>query len=126
MIRRFAIAAIAALGLAACTPQTRTVLVPVTPGGTAVGCDTRFQVANASSLTVRSIYFSPSSQRSFGVDQLGANVLPPGRLVTYRAANASRYDFRVVWMNGRSADLYGVNVCALSRVTVTNGGLRAS
>jgi hypothetical protein len=125
MNRRLAFAALSLLGLAACTPETRTVVVPVAPA-TAAGCDTRFQVANASSLTVRSVYFSPSSQRSFGVDQLGANVLPPGRLVTYRAANASRYDFRVVWTNGRLADLYGVNICALNRITVTNGGLRAS
>jgi hypothetical protein len=125
MNRRPALAALSLLGLAACTPETRTVLVPVAPA-TVAGCDTRFQVANASGLTVRSIYFSPSNQRSFGADQLGANLLPPGRLVTYRAANATNYDFRVVWTNGRSADLYGVNVCRLNRITVTNGGLRAT
>ena len=125
MRRRLAFLAVAGLGLAACTPETRSVAVPVQPA-TVAGCDTRFQVANASSLTVRSIYFSPSSQRSFGVDQLGASVLPPGRLVTYRAANATNYDFRVVWTNGQAADLYGVNVCRLSRITVTNSGLRAT
>jgi hypothetical protein len=32
----------------------------------------------------------------------------------------------VVWTNGRSADLYGVNICRLNRITVTNGGLRAT
>jgi hypothetical protein len=122
MIRRLAFAAVAALGLAACTPETRTVMVPVAPAG----CDTRFQVANASGMTVRSLYFSHSSLSSFGADQLGSSVLPPGRAVNYRAANAGNYDFRVVWMNGQRADLYGVNICRASRITITNAGLRAS
>jgi hypothetical protein len=123
MRRRLGLAALSLLALAACTPETRTVVVPVATGP---GCDTRFQVVNASTMTVRELYFSHSSLASFGVDQLGASVLPPGRAVTYRAANPGNYDFRVVFMNGQRADLYGVNICAVSRITVTNSGLRAS
>jgi hypothetical protein len=60
------------------------------------------------------------------VDQLGQSVLPPGRFVNYRASNAGNYDFRVVWTNGRAAEMRGVNICRASQITVTNSGLVAS
>ncbi|MGG5812334.1 hypothetical protein [Falsiroseomonas sp. CW058] len=115
--------AASALLLAACQePAQRVVVVPAQ----ATGCDTSFQVVNSSSATVERLYFSHSSLSGWGNDQLGSSVLPPGRLVNYRAANTGSYDFRVVWTNGRAAELRGVNVCRASRITVTNGGLIAS
>jgi hypothetical protein len=117
--------ALAGLGLGACTPQTtqtvqNVVMVPTQ------ACDTSFRVVNNSSLTVGQLFFSHSSLGGWGNDQLGSSVLPPGRFVNYRAANAGAYDFRVVWTNGRAAELRGVNICRASRVTVTNSGLIAS
>lgn len=110
----------AALGAAACDgasgPQ------PVSSGI----CNSRFQVVNQSGRTIERLYFSHSSLGSWGADQLGRNVLPSGRLMTFRAANAGDYDFRVVWTDGRSAELRGVNVCVASRVTATRNGLYAS
>jgi hypothetical protein len=112
-----------ALMLSACQePAQRVVVVP----SQAVGCDTSFSVVNNSSATVERLYFSHSSLSGWGNDQLGTSVLPPGRVVNYRAANTGNYDFRVVWTNGRAAELRGVNVCRASRITVTNGGLIAS
>ncbi|MBU8538613.1 hypothetical protein [Falsiroseomonas tokyonensis] len=110
------------LGLAACVeqPQRAVVMVP------AQSCDTSFRVANASSRTVERLYFSHSSRSGWGNDQLGSSVLPPGRQLSYRAANTGLYDFRVVWDNGRAAELRQVNVCVASQITVTNGGLRAN
>jgi hypothetical protein len=90
-----------------------------------VGCDTRFQVVNNSSLTVMQLFFSHSSISNWGVDQLGQNVLPPGRVWNYRANNAGNYDFRVVWQNGRAAELRRVDICRASRIIVTNSGLYA-
>jgi hypothetical protein len=46
--------------------------------------------------------------------------------VNYRAANTGAYDFRVVWTNGRAAEIRQVNVCRASRITVTDRGLIAS
>jgi hypothetical protein len=109
------------LGPAACAPQQ-----PQTVGRGGGGCDTSFRVVNLSSGTVERLYFSHASLNGWGTDQLGQNVLPPGRSAGYRAANTGSYDFRVVWSNGRAAELRGVNICAASTITVTDGGLRAS
>lgn len=84
-----------------------------------------FQVVNNSSLTVHQLYFSSSAQTSWGVDQLGTSVLPPGRAQSYRPNNPGNYDFRVIWTNGRTAELRQVNPCATSQVVVTNRGLVA-
>jgi hypothetical protein len=112
--------------LGACTPQQAAVQpVIVAPVARAAVCDTRFQVVNNSSSTVQSLQFSHSSQSGWGPDQLGTAVLPPGRTVNYQAANAGNYDFRVVWTNGRAAEMRGVNICAASQIIVTNAGLRA-
>ncbi|WP_237216166.1 hypothetical protein [Falsiroseomonas oryziterrae] len=118
-----ALAGLLALPLAACQqdPRSTVVAVPVQ-----AVCDTSFRVSNQSSATVAQLYFSHSSQRGWGADQLGASVLPPGRFVSYRAANTGNYDFRVVWTNGQAAELRGVNVCRASQITVTNRGLVAS
>ncbi|WP_149536581.1 hypothetical protein [Siccirubricoccus phaeus] len=121
MFRRL-LPALALLALAACTPPTQTVVV----SQPAAGCDTRFNVINNSSGTVERLYFSHSSQGSWGTDQLGRNVLPPGTRTSYRAANSGHYDFRVVWANGQSAELRQVNICAASNIYVSNRGLSAS
>lgn len=119
MFRRLILAA--PLLLAACAPEGATVASPVR----GVACDTSIRVSNQSSGVVQQLYFSHSSLNAWGQDQLGASVLPPGRFVNYRMNNPGNYDFRVVWSDGRSAELRRVNVCAASQVIVTNGGLRA-
>ncbi len=108
----------------ACAPPPPQVVV--VPQQQVPVCDTSFRVVNSSSATVERLYFSHSSQGAWGADQLGTSVLPPGRTVSYRAANTGAYDFRVVWTNGRAAELRRVNVCAASQITVTNRGLIAS
>ena len=127
MVRRLALGSLAAaaLMLGACTPQQPQQVVVVQQPVTQA-CDTSFVVVNNSSVTVERLYFSHSSLGAWGADQLGQSVLPPGRNVSYRAANAGNYDFRVVWTNGRAAEVRGVNICRASRITVTNGGLLAS
>jgi len=126
MIRRHALGALgaAALLLGACTEQPRQVVVVQQPARQT--CDTTFRIVNNSGATVERLYFSHSSLGGWGNDQLGAEVLPPGRVKTYRASNTGNYDFRVVWTNGRATELRGVNVCRASQITVTNGGLIAS
>jgi hypothetical protein len=117
-----AVVGLAVLGLAACQPQSMQQAVTVP----AQVCDTAFRVVNQSSGTVSQLYFSHSSLSSFGPDQLGQSVLPPGRAVRYRAANAGNYDFRAVWTNGRRAELMGVDICRANQITVTDRGLIAS
>jgi hypothetical protein len=116
-----AVLAAAAFGLGACQQQAQQVVTVPTQA-----CDTSFAVVNQSSVTVQTLQFSHSSQGGWGTDQLGQAVLPPGRYMNYRAANTGNYDFRVVWSNGRAAEIRGVNICRASRITVTNSGLIAS
>ena len=104
-----------------CAPQT----VHVPPPPFVPPCDTRFQVVNNSGLTVMQLFFSHASRNDWGVDQLGQNVLPPGRAWNFTAANAGAYDFRVVYANGRAAELRRVDICRASRIVVTNQGLFA-
>jgi hypothetical protein len=113
---------VTSLVLAACTEDSRqsAVVVP------SQACNTAFRVVNNSSATVHSLQFSSSGRSSWGVDQLGNAVLPPGRFVNYRAAQAGNYDFRIVWTNGRAAELRQVNICRASQITVTDRGLIAS
>ncbi|SHI62300.1 hypothetical protein SAMN02745194_00757 [Roseomonas rosea] len=89
-------------------------------------CDTGFSVVNQSGATVQELYFNPSSRRDWGPDRLGRNQLPPGRSTSYRASSEAPHDFRVVWENGRASELRHVDVCAVSTITVTRSGLRAS
>jgi hypothetical protein len=121
MSRRALLAAPFLLALAGCNPQQAAM-----PATGAVACNTRFDVANATNLPVRELYFSHSSQSSFGRDQLGSSMIPPGRGMRFVAANPGSYDFRAVMTNGRVFELYRVNICAVSRVTVTPTGLAAS
>lgn len=113
---------IAGLALVACTdqPQRQVVVVPTQ------SCNTEFRVENRSSATVHTLQFSHSSLGAWGTDQLGQEVLPPGRFKNYRAANTGNYDFRITWSNGRAAELRRVNICAASRIVVTDRGLIAS
>lgn len=122
----FAAFAVTSAGaLAGCVMPPQQVVVPQQVVAPQAVCDTRFQVVNQSGLTVREFYFSHSSLSSFGVDQLGQSMLQPGQAMTFRANNPGNYDFRAVWVNGRRTDLMGINVCAASRITVTNRGMVA-
>jgi hypothetical protein len=128
MFRRKLLALFAVMGAAAvsaCAPQTVYVPQPAFVAPPPVACDTRFQVVNNSSLTVMQLFFSHASRTDWGVDQLGQNVLPPGRAWNFAAANAGAYDFRVIYANGRAAELRRVDICRASRIVVTNQGLFA-
>jgi len=125
MKRMTAIAALAsATLLGACVPPQPYVQPVVVAPGPRV-CDTSIRVVNESNSVVQQLYFSHSSLGSWGADQLGANVLYPGRSVNYRLNNPGNYDFRVVWNNGRASEIRQINVCVASRIIVTNRGLSA-
>lgn len=120
-MRLFLTTALLASGaiLGACTPDTRQ---PVTTGRSV--CDTSMRFANNSSTTVLNLYYNPSSVSGWGPDRLGQNVLRPGQNTSVRLANPGNYDFRVVWDNGRAAEVRRVNVCHAGQISITNAGLR--
>ena len=88
-------------------------------------CDTRFQIVNATDTPVREIYIDSSALPAYTVDRLGANVLAPGQVFNVTPSEGGLYDIKIVMMNDQEAELRQVNVCQISRVTVTPNGLQA-
>ncbi|MBR0656103.1 hypothetical protein [Plastoroseomonas arctica] len=91
----------------------------------AQSCDTRFVFNNRSSVTVMEFYFDSSRNPRWTRDELGSGVLPPGQSRRFAAAYSGMYDFRAVLQGGRAVELRQVNICQITNVTLTNGGLSA-
>jgi len=102
----------------------------VTTGGGAPvsgrSCDTSFRVVNQTNATVTQVYFSHASLGDWGADRLGTRDLKSGQALAFRAANTGRYDFRVVFANGRAQELRQVDICRAAVITVTANGLVAT
>ena len=94
-------------------------------GAASAQCDTSFTLVNRSGSTVNEFYFGSSAQRSWGADQLGANVLPNGATMRFQARNAGRNDFRIVWASGERADLMNIDICTTSEIVATRSGIEA-
>lgn len=128
MKRLAALAAIlGAVVLGACTPQQGGPIIYTAPQPAIaqVACDTRFRFVNNSGSTITRVQFSSVRRNDWGVDQLGRRVLRPGQSITFRAANADRYDFRVTYANGRIYQMRGVDICRVRQINAFNNGLRA-
>jgi len=91
----------------------------------AQNCDTRFNVVNASGRTIMEIYFSPTSQNSWGVDQLGTEVLAAGASKTFQPATGGAYDFRMVFDGGAPVERRNVDICVVSTITVSATAISA-
>ena len=91
----------------------------------AQGCDTRFDFFNRSSRTVVEFYFDSSANPNWTRDELGDGVLPAGQARRFRAVYSGNYDFRAVLEGGRAVELRRVNICAITKVTLTDNGLTA-
>lgn len=88
-------------------------------------CDTRFTLVNRSGVTINEFYFGSSAQRSWGVDQLGANVLPNGATMRFSARHPGTNDFKIVWANGDTAELMRINICSTNEIVATRRGMEA-
>lgn len=100
-------------------------LVATFAGTASAQCDRRFTLNNQSGSTVNEFYFGSSAQQNWGADQLGADVLPNGRSSSFETRSAGRNDFRVVWANGATAEVMGVDICSTSEIVATRGRLAA-
>ncbi|MBL6076517.1 hypothetical protein JMJ56_00785 [Belnapia sp. T18] len=123
-MRKRALASITlALGLAACAPppDRRAAEAPVLGG-----CAGELQVVNASSRTVDRLFLTRLSLEGWGNDRLGQEVLRPGRSARYRPSVPGAQDLRVVWADGRAAELRRVDPCATGTIRVEDAGLKAA
>ena len=91
----------------------------------AQSCDTSIEVVNRSNVQIDELYFNPTRLTNWGPDRLGDNVLASGRATSFRPGRGGDYDFRVVWSGGGEAEIRGVDICSISRITATRGRLVA-
>ena len=51
--------------------------------------------------------------------------LAPGASLPFRFPAQGRYGLRAVWVDGRAAEMQGVEACRTGRVTVRDGSMQA-
>jgi hypothetical protein len=77
--------------------------------------DPSFRVFNNTPDVVNEVYASPSTERSWGEDRLGAEVIPPGGTYIVRLPlDECVYDVRVVYQGGRAEERRSVNTCSIT------------
>jgi hypothetical protein len=77
--------------------------------------DPSFRLNNRSGVTINEVYVSSSQVSNWGQDQLGANVLAPGRTLTIRLPNGQCInDIKMVFANGRTLERMRVNTCNIT------------
>ncbi len=104
--------AISGLALAACETTS------TASGG---GYDRHVLVVNNSPYTVTQFYGSNAGSDSWEEDILGADVLPPGASVNVNFDDGTGYctfDFKAVFSDGTYTTESGIDVCAVSQVTI--------
>jgi hypothetical protein len=88
--------------------------------------DPSFRIVNNTQAIVNEVYASPSTERGWGHDRLGTEVIRPGAAHVVRLPQGScTYDIRVVFQGGRAEERRGVDACAL-RDLVLGGGATAA
>lgn len=87
-------------------------------GPAAAQGDPSFNLLNRSGETIREIYVSPVTERNWGRDLLGQDVLPPGRTLAVRIAPSAgcRHDVRVVYADGRPEERRDVDTCTITEM----------
>ncbi len=85
------------------------------------------QVVNLSSLAVEQFYLGTGAPGGWGADLLaGRGELPSGGALALRLPpGPAPSALRAVWVNGRAAELGGMDGCAAARITLTDGAVRA-
>jgi len=80
------------------------------------GGNPSFNFVNQSGQTIRELYISLSSQRSWGPDRLGSNVMGPGQSswIDLPGGGSCAADIRVVYMNGAAMERRGIETCSRS------------
>ena len=96
----------------------------------AFAADQDFQIVNRTGYQIDEVYVGASSSSSWGNDLMGRSALGDGeRLdVTFPNRTSScKFDIKVVYNDGDTAEWGGVDLCSISRVSLywRNGATRA-
>ena len=85
--------------------------------------DPSFRVVNNTPNVVNEVYASPATERSWGHDRLGTEVIRPGGTHIIRLPPGECvYDIRIVYQGGRAEERRGVNTCAITDLVLGTGG----
>jgi hypothetical protein len=92
-------------------------------GALAQSNDPSFRIVNNTPNVVNEVYASPSSQRNWGHDRLGTQVIAPGatHIVRLPADGQCVYDIRIVYQNNTAEERRNLNTCALTDVVLGGG-----
>jgi hypothetical protein len=82
-------------------------------------------LANASGQAIEQFYLAREAAGGWGADLLPDRDLPPGGSLNFRFPAEGRYGVRAIWVDGRAAEMQGVEACRTSRVTVRDGSMQA-
>ena len=82
-------------------------------------------LANASGQPIEQFYLAREGLEGWGADLLPAGDLAPGASLPFRFPAEGRYGLRAIWVNGRAAEMQGVEACRTTRVTVRDGSMQA-
>lgn len=92
-------------------------------GGGDRGCPT--VLLNASGQALEQFYLAREGSEGWGADLLPDRDLSPGASLPFRFPAEGRYGLRAVWVNGRAAEMQGVEACRATRITLRDGSMQA-
>jgi hypothetical protein len=86
--------------------------------------DPSFRIINNSPNVVNEIYASPSTERNWGHDRLGTEIIRPGgsHIVRLPADGQCIYDIRIVYQGNTAEERRNLNTCNLTDVVLGGGG----
>ena len=89
------------------------------------GKNRKVTVQNVSSQTVRELYASPITAKTWEEDLLGQRTLTAGQTISANIDNGTTecyYDLKAVLANGKAVEQRKVNVCAASKWVIGDSG----
>ena len=89
------------------------------------GKNRKVTVQNISSQTVRELYASPITAKTWEEDLLGQRTLTAGKSISANVDNGTTecyYDLKAVLANGKSVEQRKINVCAASKWVIGDSG----
>jgi hypothetical protein len=93
-------------------------------GGAAPASDSFYRITNNSNYDIHYIYISPTSQSTWGPDQLGSNqILHAGESLTLTGVACDSYDLKLVDEDGDECVQQGVQICQNTTLFIENDDL---